>query len=294
MDNNLTALMCAFAKAYHYKNNRCRIFNDNVSENLLTVDEYNSFSYNLSSGISFFNPGFIGTKEESLRWIMDNQISPSILGRSIYTEKSLETAVKLGCKQYLIYASGYDTFAYRNKHSYLKVFEIDKESIIDDKIKRVEKLNIDNINYIKCDFTKDNWIKHIIKSEYNSNIISFNSLLGISYYLTKEEFSNMIKEISNIICEGSSVIFDYPTNNEGEESTKNRKLASGAGETMKARYSYKEIEDILTNNNLYIYEHLNDVEMTNNHFITYNTLNPNNRMKAPKGVNYCLAIKRSN
>ena len=61
---------------------------------------------------------------------------------------------------------------------------------------------------------------------------------------------------------------------------------------MKTKYSYKEIEDILEENGFLIYEHLNNEEMTNNYFDNYNILNPNNKIKAPLGVCYCLAIKK--
>lgn len=63
---------------------------------------------------------------------------------------------------------------------------------------------------------------------------------------------------------------------------------------MKSKYSYQEIENILSENGFLIYEHLNDQEMTNNYFEKYNILNPNNRIIAPKGVAYCLAVKKTN
>ena len=62
---------------------------------------------------------------------------------------------------------------------------------------------------------------------------------------------------------------------------------------MKGKYSYKEIEKILEENNLLIYEHLNNIEMTDTYFDKYNTLNPNNTIIAPKGVCYLLAVKKS-
>ena len=61
---------------------------------------------------------------------------------------------------------------------------------------------------------------------------------------------------------------------------------------MRVKYSYKEIENILSENDFLIYEHLNDLEMTNNYFENYNVLNPNNKITAPKGVAYCLAVKK--
>lgn len=292
-ENNMTALVSCFSRAYHYNNNKCRIFSDNMASKILTEEEYNNISFNMKQGINFFNPEFKGTEEEALRWIVDNQLSPSVLGRSSFCEDSLTTAINLGTNQYLIYASGYDTYSYRRKNN-INVFEIDKEEVIEDKMKRLNNSNIaiNNTNYIKCDFTTTNWINKIINSKYDSKSLSFNSLLGISYYLSKDEFEKMIKEIANIICEGSSVVFDYQTNEEGKEKEINEQLAKKANEEMKAKYTYNEIEKILEENNLYIYEHLNDEEMTNKYFYNYNTLNPNNKMKAPKGINYCLAVKK--
>lgn len=293
-EKNMTALVSCFARCYHYKNNKYKIFSDNIAEKILSNEEYDSIASNMSNGIKFFNPDFVGPKENALRWIVDNQLSPSVLGRSVFCEKSLLNAVKIWCTQYLIFASGYDTFAYRYDINGLKVFEIDKSEMIEDKIRRLDNNKIDysKVDFIKCDFTKKEWINSIIDSNYDKNQISFGSLLGISYYLTKEEFSNMIQSISSILCNGSSIVLDYPTYEDSKGTQTNEKLANKANEKMKSKYSYKEIEDILSENGLLIYEHLNNEEMTNNYFEKYNILNPNTKMIAPKGVGYCLAVKR--
>ncbi len=293
-EKNMTALVSCFARCYHYKNNNYRIFSDNIAEKILSDEEYSSIASNMTNGIKFFNPNFVGTKENALKWIVDNQLSPSVLGRSAFCEKTLLNAIKIGCKEYLIFASGYDTFAYRSNIDNLRVFEIDKSEMIEDKIRRLDKnkLNYSKVNFIKCDFTNKNWINNIINSNYDKNQISFSSLLGISYYLAKEEFSNMIKSISSILCNGSSIIFDYPTYEDSRETQTNEKLAIGANEQMKSKYSYKEIEDILSESGLLIYEHLNNKEMTNTYFEKYNNLNPNNKIIAPKGICYCLAVKK--
>lgn len=295
-ENSLTALVSCFARCYHYKNYKYRIFSDNIAEKIISEEEYKSIANNMTNGINFFNPNFKGTKEEALRWIVDNQLSPSVLGRSIFCEKSLSTAYKIGCREYLIFASGYDTFAYRNNLPNLKIYEIDKKEMIEDKIKRLEDNKIDHskVEYITCDFTNDNWINNVINSSYNQEKTSFCSLLGISYYLTKQEFSSMINHISNIISSGSTIVFDYPTYDDSKETKTNEQLAKKANEQMKSKYTYEEIERLLSQNNLLIYEHLDNDEMTNNYFENYNILNPSNKIIAPKGVNYCLAVKKIN
>lgn len=225
--------------------------------------------------------------------VVDNQLSPLVLGRSVFCENALLNSIRIGYTQYLIFASGYDTFAYRNNIKNLKVFEIDRKEMIEDKIRRLKqnKLDYSKVNFIECDFTNKDWINNIVNSNYDKEQISFSSLLGISYYLTKEEFCNMLQSISNILCSGSSIVFDYPTYEDSNEAKINEKLASRANEQMKSKYSYKEIENILSDNGLLIYEHLDNKEMTNIYFEKYNTLNSNSKIIAPKGVCYCLAVK---
>lgn len=225
--------------------------------------------------------------------VVDNQLSPLVLGRSVFCENALLNSIRIGYTQYLIFASGYDTFAYRNNIKNLKVFEIDRKEMIEDKIRRLKqnKLDYSKVNFIECDFTNKDWINNIVNSNYDKEQISFSSLLGISYYLTKEEFCNMLQSISNILCSGSSIVFDYPTYEDSNEAKINEKSASRANEQMKSKYSYKEIENILSDNGLLIYEHLDNKEMTNIYFEKYNTLNSNSKIIAPKGVCYCLAVK---
>lgn len=292
-EKNMTALISCFARCYHYKNNDIRIFSDNMAEKILSKEEYSNISKEMIKGINFFNPSFSGNDEDALKWIVNNQLSPSVLGRSAFCEKSLENAYRFGCRQYLIFASGYDTFGYRNNLVDLKVFEIDREAMINDKIRRLDLNNVnhDLVNYVKCDFTDKNWFNKINNSSYNHDKLSFCSLLGISYYLSKDDFYGMLKNISNMICDGSSIVFDYPSYEESKNTLINEKLASGAGEDMKSKYSFNELEKELSNMGLYIYEHLNDEEMTKEYFENYNK-NNKDKMVAPKGVGYCLVVKK--
>ena len=290
-EKNMTALICCFVREYHYNNSNIKIYSDKYANKILSKEEYDSISKSMIEGINFFNPNFKGTTEESLNWIVNNRLAPSVVCRSAFNRMSLETAIKIGCKQYIVYASGYDTSTLTCK---IKSYEVDRSEMIEDKIRRIKEFNIDNSNieYIKCDFTQNDWIRNIINSSYNPKLISFNNLSGISYYLTKKEFSNMINEIANIICNGSSILFDYQTNEESVTTLTNEKLASGADEKMKSKYNYEEIQKILSDNGFKIYEYLSDEEITKQYCYNYNTLNPNDRIVAPKGVAYVLAVKK--
>ena len=290
-EKNMTALVSCFSRAYHNKNSKTKIYGDDVAEKILSPQEYESISYNMANGIKFFNPNFEGSKKEALEWIVNNNLAPSVLARSAFTARTIKTDKKAGLKQYLIFASGYDTYAYTDRE--LQCYEIDRAEMIDDKISRIKNAGIDasNVQYIKADFTQRNWETALINSNIDFGKKIFCSLLGISYYLTKDEFYNMIKKISALMQKGSTIVFDYPIPDDSEKERINRALAKGANEEMKSKYTYNELEITFQEYDLLIYEHLNDKDINEQYFKEYNQKSTS-KIFAPKGINYCLSVKQ--
>ena len=107
MNKNMTALVSAFARLYNIKNSNIKIYNYMYAEKIITEDEYYEISTNMKNGISFFNPNYKGT--DPLKLIVNNNLAPSVLARSIFNEYHLFNEINLGLKQYIILASGYDT-----------------------------------------------------------------------------------------------------------------------------------------------------------------------------------------
>lgn len=56
---------------------------------------------------------------------------------------------------------------------------------------------------------------------------------------------------------------------------------------MKGRYSREDILNVSRETGLEVYEDLDN----NDYFYNYNTLNPDLRIYAPEGINYCLLVK---
>lgn len=300
---SITALVSAFSRAYHTENNEVKIFDDSVARLLLTDEEYKQISENMAGGIGFLNPSFTGTPNTALRWVADNQLSPTPLGRAAFAERALQTAVSIGAKQYLIFGAGYDTFAYRQPAwaSKIQIFEIDYPATAKDKRARLSKsgiLSADNVHYISADFTNDMWQKSLMEeAAFDQEKISFCSLLGLSYYLSRQVFAEMISTIGRLVPKGSSLVFDYPdqdadTDKAGERTKKQKLLAGEAKEAMLASYSYEDMEALLENCGFLIYEHLKPSEITRQYFSDYNASNPGHPMTAFDNVNYCLAVKR--
>ncbi len=292
--DNMTALVSAFARAHHYKNNSTHVFADPFAQKILTDEEYMSISQNMSQGISFFAPGFAGTPEEALRFIVDHQLAPSVLARSAFCEKALANAN--GCAQVVLYASGYDTFSLRHNDTHTMVFELDQPSMIEDKKQRLAQRELKpvcHVEFIGCDLSQPSWKEALLKAGFQPTQASFGSLLGISYYLSKDDFKNLVNAISSIACNGSFICFDYPQYEDGKESQNNRQLAAAAGEPMKAKYSHGELKSLLQEAGFKIVKHMDASEATDVFFREYNAANAMHAMAAPKGVGYCLAIRQA-
>lgn len=283
---NLTAKMCLFVKAYHRKKSNIKIYYEKYAKNILGND-YNNIFNNLKNGIDFFEKKY--QESEPIKLIVNKYLASNILARSAFNERCLKSEIRLGLKQYVILACGYDLSSLKVKNK-VKIFELDKEKLITDKINILKQNNIDikNINYVKSDLTKD-FDKDLLKSGFDKNKKCHISLLGISYYLSKDDFLAVINKISNIMCKASSLVIDYP--NEKYDS-KNKILALGAGEEMQSKYSYKDILDIASKNNLLVYEHLSYTDINRDFFYDYNTLNPNYKIVASDETQYVHLIKK--
>ena len=300
---SMTALISAFARAFHSQNNETAVFHDDVARQLFTDEEYQRISDTMSAGIGFFNPAFNGNSDQALRWIVDNQLSPVPLGRAAFAENSLERAAQIGAGQYLILGAGYDTFAYRQPvwANALQIFEIDRPAAVKEKQERLEKAGITipaNVYYIEADFAKSTWHATLLQHKaFDCTKRSFSTALGVFYYLSEQDFNALLSDLSSILPKGSSLLFDYPdetsyTAKAGPRASKQAMLAEAANEKMLASYSYREMERLLAAHGFLVYEHLTPREMTAQYFSAYNSANPSHCMAAFDHVNYCLAVKQ--
>lgn len=98
---------------------------------------------------------------------MDRQLSPSVLGRSVFCESKLAYVIANGCKQYLVFAAGYDTYALRNKDSSTKVYELDYPELLKDKAERIKKANLkaSAVN-VPCDLADPEWKNELLTVGY--------------------------------------------------------------------------------------------------------------------------------
>lgn len=111
--SSLTALMSSFGRIYHAENDTPIIFNDTLSRQLMTDDEYQQIYRYMLRGIDFFAPdkkADFASAEDMIKWIIQTQIAPTPLARARYCEDALKTAILAGTTQYVILGAGMDTF----------------------------------------------------------------------------------------------------------------------------------------------------------------------------------------
>lgn len=77
-----------------------------------------------------------------------------------------------------------------------------------------------------------------------------------------------------------------------EKEEVNKNLAKEANEEMRSTYTKKDILEISEGSNTIIYEHLNYQDINNIYFYNYNTINPNNKIIASRGVSYIMLVKK--
>lgn len=299
--SSLTSLISAFGRAYHSQFDTPKIFNDYIAKDLISQKEFNDIKENMVQGIHFFNKDiaqkFKEDTEEILKWITQIQLSPTPLARAAYCEKILLHEIMLGLKQYVILGAGLDTFCFRHPElkTTLEIFEIDYPATQEFKKKRLEKANFkipSNLHFVSMDFTKKFSYQNLVDEGFDNNKTFF-SLLGVSYYLTKEENSSLIDHLFAKVPSGSSIVFDYADENLfKEKGVSNRvenmvKMASASGEPMKSCFSYFEIEKMLEKSGLLIYEHVSPAKINELYFE-----NRNDYLSAFETIHYIHAVKK--
>ncbi|OEH91148.1 class I SAM-dependent methyltransferase [Bacillus solimangrovi] len=300
-ESSITSLISAFSRAYHSQFDTPVIFNDYIVKDLISEKERSDIKENMVQGIQFFNDDiaqkFKGKSEEILKWITQVQLSPTTLARSAYCEQVLLNEIKLGLKQYVILGAGLDTFCFRypELEKRLEIFEIDYPATQEFKKRRLSEVNLkvpSNLHFVPMDFTKNISYQHLIDEGF-TNDKTFFSLLGVSYYLTKEELSSLIDSMFANVPSGSSIVIDFADENLFEEKgISNRvekmvKLALLGGEPMKSCYSYNEIESMLEKSGLLIYEHLSPSKINERYFS-----NRKDYLSAFETIHYLHVVKK--
>ena len=134
-----------------------------------------------------------------------------LVARSRYAEDLLAQAVTNGITQYVLLGAGLDTFAYRNPHPNLHVFEVDHPATQAWKRDLLHQSGIPippNLTYAPVDFEHQSLPTQLLAAGFNPHAPTLFASLGVVPYLTLPAFRATINFIATQ-PPGTGVVLDY-------------------------------------------------------------------------------------
>ncbi|MGB5154120.1 MAG: class I SAM-dependent methyltransferase, partial [Candidatus Sulfotelmatobacter sp.] len=131
--------------------------------------------------------------------------------RSRYAEDELAGAVERGVRQYVVLGAGLDTFAYRNPHAGLRVFEVDHPATQAWKREQLSAAGIAipaALTFVPVDFERQTLAEGLGQSGFDLGAATFFSWLGVTPYLTRDACMSTLSLIATMPA-GSGVVFDF-------------------------------------------------------------------------------------
>ena len=136
-----------------------------------------------------------------------------LVARSRYAEDQLARAISQSnpATQYVLLGAGLDTFAYRNPHPNLRVFEVDHPATQQWKRELLQKNSIlipPTLTFAPVDFERESLPEQLAVAGFSPHTPTFFAWLGVVPYLTLPAFRATLAFIARSVP-GSGVVFDY-------------------------------------------------------------------------------------
>lgn len=115
-------------------------------------------------------------------------------------------------EQVVILGAGWDTRAYSLvKQANVRVFEVDTVETQTQKLKSLEKANIDasDVAFATADFNKESWLDALEQVGFDPGKSTFILWEGVTYYLEAEAVEATLKTVEEQLVPGSAIAFDY-------------------------------------------------------------------------------------
>jgi methyltransferase (TIGR00027 family) len=173
--------------------------------------------------------------------------------RSRYAEDELARAVTHGVRQYVVLGAGLDTFAYRNPHPGLHVFEVDHPATQAWKREQLRSAGIAvpaALTFVPVDFERQTLADGLRQSAFDTGVAAFFSWLGVTPYLTRDACMIKLSFVAKMPA-GSGVVFDFAVDpallNAGQRIALGvlSKRVAAAGEPFQLFFDPKKLQDEL-------------------------------------------------
>ncbi len=194
--------------------------------------------------------------------------------RSRYAEDELTHAVARGVTQYVLLGAGLDTFAYRNPHPGLRVFEVDHPATQAWKREQLKAADIaipSSLTFVPVDFERQSLADGLQQCGFMAETAAFFSWLGVTPYLTHAACMTTLGFIARMPV-GSGVVFDFAIDrkllNVGQRialAALSRRVAA-AGEPFQLFFDPAKLRDELKDLGFHCTEFLQREELNERYF----------------------------
>ena len=130
--------------------------------------------------------------------------------RSRIAEDALSRSLEGGVRQIVILGAGLDTFALRNPHGGLEIYEVDHPATQAWKRERLAEAEIAVppwLIFVPVDFERDDVGEKLAAAGFQQNSPAFFTWLGVVPYLTQDAIGRTLDYMASI--QNSDVVFDY-------------------------------------------------------------------------------------
>ena len=276
----ITALITAYARAYHATHDDPRIFDDFLADRLFSAEEHALFNRQMAASLAYKDPQAAAANPDeatALAKVMQLQNGPITLSRSRYTEDCLDEALTQGVKQYVILGAGMDTFAFRRGElaGRLEVFEVDHPATQALKQQRVAQAGWRqplNLHYVPLDFANGSLAAALKDAGYHRSQLSFFSWQGVTYYLSRDAIMATLKDIAGLAARDSTLVFDYMDRSAFDPLKASRRMqllhsaVQQAGEPMKSGFEPQELGEELGRLGFKLVENLDPITIEQRYF----------------------------
>jgi methyltransferase (TIGR00027 family) len=194
-----------------------------------------------------------------------------VVARARLAEDTLSAAVRdHSVRQYLVLGAGLDTFACRNPHPSVRVFEVDHPSTQAWKLhllRRAEIVPPASATFVAVDFECDSLRSELKAAGFDETLPTVTAWLGVVPYLTTDAFRATMRMLGRF-SQGSSVVFDYSQPREVLPFTEQLMLDSlsarvaQAGEPFQLFFTPPQLAEELEWRGMRVLEDLSGAEIT--------------------------------
>ena len=134
-----------------------------------------------------------------------------IAARSRYAEDELCAAIARGATQYVILGARLDTYAYRNTHAHLRVFDVDRPAAQILKRTQLQRAAIaipSSLVFVPANFEEQPLCPALASCGFERDQITFFSWFGGTAYRTAASVMSTLAFIGSL-PQGSGLVFDY-------------------------------------------------------------------------------------